>query len=149
MKSYYEVLKLIREKLEADPLVHTVTQGDISELDLDKQNIYPLVHIQTGTSVIGLNTITFNLTVYAMDIRDSKNEPRTDKFNGNDNEVDNLNSMLAICNRLFKAIAKLEDSFAINENPTCEPFYESRTNVLDGWAMSFQIEIPNTEISVC
>ncbi|MFS4469120.1 hypothetical protein [Maribacter sp. 2210JD10-5] len=149
MRTYYQILKLIREKLEADPLVNTVTQGDITEIDLDKQNLFPLAHIQTGTAVIGAKTIDFNLTVFAMDIRDTSNVPRTDKFNGNHNAIDNLNSMLAICNRLFKSIAVLEDDFSIGDNPTCEPFYESRTNTLDGFAMSFVIQIPNTEIAIC
>ena len=149
MRNYYELLKLLKDKLEADILVNTVTQGDIAEIDLDKKNIYPLTHIQTGTATLGLNTITFSITVFAMDIRDTNPVPRTDKFVGNDNEIDNLNSMLAILNRLFKSIAKMEDDFSINENPTCEPFYEARKNLLDGWAMTFQIEIPNTEIAVC
>ncbi|HEA22753.1 hypothetical protein LCGC14_1064330 [marine sediment metagenome] len=149
MRSYYEVLQVIKEKLEADPLVHTITQGSITDVDLDKKNIYPLAHIQTGTAIIGMQTITFNISVFAMDIRDNVNTLRTDKFNGNDNEIDNANSMLAICNRLFKSIAKLEYDYSINENPTCEPFYENYHNGLDGWAMSFQIEIPNTEIAVC
>ena len=149
MRNYYQVLDLLRTKLESDPLVNTITQGDITLIDLDKKNIYPLAHIQTGTATLELRTITFSITVFAMDIRDTNNTPRKDKFVGNDNEIDNMNSMLAILNRLFKSIAKLEDDFSINENPTCEPFYESRENSLDGWAITFQLEIPNTEISIC
>ncbi|QLG46047.1 hypothetical protein [Costertonia aggregata] len=149
MRNYYEVLRLLKQKLEADPLVNTVTQGDITEIDLNKKNIYPLAHIQTGTAIIGLSTITFNMTLFALDVRDFSNEPVTDKFNGNDNEIDNLNSMLAVCNRFFKSIVKLEDDFTITDNPNCEPLYEQQENLLDGWAMTFEIEIPNTEISVC
>lgn len=149
MRNYYEVLKVIRETLEADPLVNTVTQGNIADIDLEKQNIYPLTHIQTGTATLGMQTISFSISVFAMDIRDTKNQITTDKFDGNDNEIDNLNSMLAILNRLYKTIANLDSGVAISENPSCEVFTESRTNTLDGWAMTFEIEIPNTEISIC
>ncbi|MDG3582043.1 hypothetical protein [Galbibacter pacificus] len=149
MRNYFQVLKLIKETLEADNLVNTVTQGDIADVDLDKKNIYPLTHIQTGAATLGLQTISFSITVFAMDIRDKRNQTVEEKFVGNDNEIDNMNTMLAILNRLYKAIVKLDNDVAISENPTCEPFYESRMNLLDGWAMTFDIEIPNTEIAVC
>lgn len=149
MRNYYEVLRVLKEHLESDSLVNTVTQGNIADIDLDKKNIYPLVHIQTGSATLGLQTISFNISVFAMDIRDKVNQPVTEKFNGNDNEIDNLNSMLAVLNRLYKAIAKLDSDIAISENPSCEPFTESRMNLLDGWAMTFDLDIPNNEIAVC
>lgn len=149
MQSYYEVLKTIKGILEKNKLVNTVTQGDIASIDLDKKNIYPLTHIQTGTATMGMQVITFSITVFAMDIRDKVNAPNEDKFVGNDNELDNMNTMLAVQNDLFKQLANLDNGIAINQNPTCEPFYESRMNLLDGWAMTFEIDIPNTEISTC
>lgn len=148
MRDYYTVLKLIKDKLESDPLVNTITRGNSADLDLEKKNIYPLVHIEVGTAIIGIQTIEFDVTVVAVDVIDQSNEPVTDKFIGNDNEIDILNSMLAVCNRLFKSIAKIEDDFAISANPVCEEVMDKK-GLTTGWSMNFQIEVPNTEIAVC
>tara|TARA_R110000851_G_scaffold237164_1_gene389994 strand:- start:6678 stop:8348 length:1671 start_codon:yes stop_codon:yes gene_type:complete len=149
MREYYKLLNLLKLTLENDQLVNTITQGDISKIDIDKKNIFPLSHIQIGQATLDEQVMTFSVTVFAMDIRDSNPVPRTDKFVGNDNEIDNMNSMLAILNRVFKSIAQRGDDFTILGTPTVEPFYESRENLLDGWAMTFDVEVPNVEISVC
>tara|TARA_R110000772_G_scaffold31754_3_gene78082 strand:+ start:9050 stop:9499 length:450 start_codon:yes stop_codon:yes gene_type:complete len=149
MREYYKLLDVLRTTLNQDVLINTITQGDISEIDIDKKNIFPLSHIQIGQATLDVQVITFNVTVFAMDIRDINPKPRTDKFVGNDNEIDNMNSMLAVLNRVFKSLVQRGDDFTIVGLPTLEPFYESRENLLDGWAMSFDVEVPNIEISLC
>lgn len=149
MRSYYELLRVLRSAAESDQLVNTITQGDISEIDIDKKNIYPLVHIVVGDATITAQTITFSVTIFVMDIRDENPEPRDDKFVGNDNEIDNLNTTLAIGNRIYKELLQQDpDGFAIGE-ATAEPFFEARENKLDGWALTFDVEIDNVEISLC
>lgn len=149
MREYYKLLDTLRTRLEADQLVTTITQGDPSEIDIDQQNLFPLVHIAVGTATMDEKVITFNVTIFAMDIRDENPTLRTDKFVGNDNEIDNMNTTLAILNRLFKALVKLGDDFTIVGLPTAEPFFEARQNLVDGWAMTFDVEVPNNEIAVC
>ena len=45
MTGYYDLITRIKEHFEADPIVNTVTQGDIFRVDLNKQTIFPLVHL--------------------------------------------------------------------------------------------------------
>ncbi|WP_136465520.1 hypothetical protein [Flagellimonas onchidii] len=149
MKNYYQVLDLLKTKLEADPLVQTITNVDEESFDLDKKNIYPIVDILCESAVIGLQTITFTFTITALDIRDINQNPRTDKFVGNDNKQDNLNTTLAILNRLYKSITKFGDDVTIVNEPTPEPRIYQHENLLDGWQMTLELETPNTEISVC
>lgn len=149
MKNYYQVLEMLKAFLEADPLVNTVTNVDEEVFDMDKKNIYPIVDILCESAVISLQSIVFTFTITALDVRDIKNEPRTDKFVGNSNKQDNLNSMLAVLNRLYKSIAKLGDDFTILNEPSPQPRVYQNQNLLDGWQMTLEIETPNNEISVC
>ena len=80
----------------------------------------------------------------------SKDED-TDIFNGNDNEVDVLNTMLSVQNRLYEILRRgdlFTDSFQVDGNPTLEPFAERFENYLAGWTMTFDILVPN-EMTVC
>ena len=45
MKGFYQVTETIKTQLLSDPNVKTVTTGDITNIDLSKQTIYPLSHI--------------------------------------------------------------------------------------------------------
>jgi hypothetical protein len=140
---------MLKGFLEADPLVNTITNVDEEVFDLDKKNIYPIVDILCENAVIDLQTVTFNFTITVLDIRDISNKPRESKFYGNDNKQDNLNTTLAILNRLYKNIAKLGDEFTIVNEPTPEPRVYQHQNLLDGWQMTLEIETPNTELAVC
>ena len=81
LNHYTELLRYIKQLLEADELVNTITQGDFDKIDLDKMNIYPLVHIYIGdASFSNGQTINFNVSIGAMSARDTNKELNTDKF---------------------------------------------------------------------
>jgi hypothetical protein len=86
-----------------------------------------------------------------MDIRDINKEITTDKFYENDNEIDNLNETLAVVNRLWLLMLKdfEENDITASENPTLEQMSESKKNLLDGWVMTFTIDVPNVLVSLC
>lgn len=152
MNQYTQLLYYIKSLAESDSLVNTVTKGDFELLDLDKANIFPLVHININEAgFTNGNTVKFGLQVGAFDIRDINKEIRTDKFWEQDNEVDNHNTTFAILNRMW---LKMYTDFELNnitasENPTLEIQSFVRGNTLDGWILSFEVEMPNTTISLC
>jgi hypothetical protein len=86
-----------------------------------------------------------------MDIRDINKEITTDKFYENDNEIDNLNETLAVVNRLWLLMLKdfEENDITASQNPTLEQMNESKKNLLDGWVMTFTIDVPNVLVSLC
>jgi len=85
------------------------------------------------------------------DIRDISKENSTDIFWEQDNEVDNHNETLASLNRMW--LIMLTDfektNITASENPTLEIVTFDRANILDGWILTFQVEIPNTTINLC
>ena len=152
MNQYTQLLYYIKQLGEADPFVNTITQGEFDRLDLDKSNIFPLLHINvTGAGFTNGSTITFDVQIGCFDIRDINPEIVTDKFWLQDNEVDNLNETLSVLNRLWGKMYKdFEDNnITSSEDPTLEPVTEYSKNLLDGWIMTFEVEIPNTTISLC
>jgi len=81
MNQYTQLLYYIKQLAEADSLVNTVTKGDFALLDLDKANIFPLVHINiTDAGFTNGQTVKFSLQIGCFDIRDVNKEIRTDKF---------------------------------------------------------------------
>lgn len=152
LNQYSELLFFIQSLGKADPFINTITQGEIERIDLDKANIFPLLHIIiTGASFTNGNTIVFNVQLAALQQRDHNNEERTDKFLQQDNEIDNLNEMLAVLNRIWTNMLRgFEDENIIaSENPSLEIVTEYKSNLLDGWILSFDVTVPNTTLSLC
>jgi hypothetical protein len=152
MNQYTELLYYIKSLAEADSLVNTVTKGDFDLLDLDKMNIFPLVHIAiAGAGFTNGATVNFSVQVGCFDIRDINKEIRTNKFWEQDNEVDNHNTTLAILNRMWlKMYTDFEqNNITASESPSLDIYSFVRSNTLDGWILSFDVEVPNTTINLC
>jgi hypothetical protein len=151
MTGFYNILNKLKVHFEADAIVNSVTQGDIFQVDLNKQTIFPLVHIMTNSCTLNSNTVTFNMSVIAMDIVDISKSVTTDEFTGNDNEIDVLNTQQAVLNRAFQMMKHgnlAYDLFEIEGSATCEPFTERFENLLAGWTMTFDVTVPN-EMTIC
>lgn len=152
MNHYTEVLRYIKQLAEQDPLVNTVTQGVWDDLDIDNANLFPLVHIYvSGAAFTNGQTVILNVQIGAFAVRDKVNEVVTDKFWRQDNEVDNFNETLAILNRIWtKMYTDFEErDITATENPNAESHSETRGNLLDGWVLTFDVELPNTTLNLC
>lgn len=151
MANYYNILDTLRTHLENDAIVNTVTTGDIFQVDLAKQTIFPLSHIMVNNATFEGNVIRFNISLLAMDIVDISKDEITEMFLGNDNEQDVLNTQLAVVNRLYEMLRRgdlYSDNFMVDGNATCEPFAERFENYLAGWTMTFDILVANN-MTIC
>lgn len=149
--AFYTILDTIKDKLLDDINVNTVTTGDITEIDLSKQTIFPLSHIIINSVTPQDQVLSFNITIMSMDIVDINKENKTDIFTGNNNEHDVLNSQLAVLNRLIVLLrggTLYRDRYQLDGDPSCEPFYERFENQLAGWACTMNILIENN-VSNC
>lgn len=151
MKGYYELIKELKNHFDNDPLVNTVTNGDIFDVDIAKQTIFPLVHTMVTQAQFESNIQRFTLTIFAMDITDNVKEEDNTKWETRDNTNDALNSTLQILNRCFKMLKSgnlYNLNFVVEDVPTCEPFTERFENNLVGWAMTLNIICPN-DMTIC
>ena len=117
VRGYYQITDTIKTNLLADENVNTVTTGDIFDIDLSKQTIFPLSHIVINSVEIQEQVLNFNITVMAMDIVDQSKDETTDVFRGNNNEQDILNTQLAVVNKLVGLLSKgtlYQDKYQLN-----------------------------------
>ena len=151
MKGFYQVTETIKEALLSDVNVNTVTTGDITRIDLSKQTMFPLSHIIVNNVGNEDNILRFNLSVLAMDVVDFSKEEVIDIFRGNNNEQDILNTQLAVLNKLVQVLrggTLHQDLYQLDGTPNLEPFYDRFENEMAGWALTFDVLIPN-EIYIC
>ena len=151
VRGYYQITETIKPNLLTDENVNTVTTGDIFDIDLAKQTIFPLAHIIVNSVTIQEAALNFNITVMCMDIVDISKEETTDDFVGNNNEQDILNTQLAVANKLVGMLSKgtlYQDKYQLSGDASCEFFYERFENRLAGVACSFNVLIAN-DINVC
>ena len=151
MKGFYQVTETIKNQLLADVNVNTVTSGDITRIDLSKQTMFPLSHIIVNNVGNEDNILRFSLSVLSMDVVDFSKEETVDIFRGNNNEQDILNTQLAVLNKLVQVLrggTLHQDLYQLDGSPSFEPFYDRFENEMAGWALSFDVIIPN-DIEIC
>ena len=151
MTGFYNVTKKIKDALNAEPFVNTVSYGSLDDVDLNKQTIFPLSHIIVNNCNVASNTMTFNISILAMDIVDESKDEVTDIFVGNDNEQDVLNTQLEVLNRVISILQRGDlytDLFQVDGAVGCEPFVDRFENKLAGWAATFDVLVKN-DMTVC
>jgi len=151
IRGFYLLTETIKDQLLGDVNVNTVTTGDIYDIDLAKQSIFPLSHIIINNVTTQEQTLTFNISVLAMDVVDESKEATTDIFRGNNNEQDVLNTQLAVLNKLVMVLRKgtlYNDQYQLDGDATLEPFYERFDNRLAGWSATFNVFVKN-DIDIC
>ena len=122
MSTFYEITTAIKEQLQLDAFVNTVTMGDIFKVDLNK----------------------------CMDIVDESKELITDIFVGNDNEQDVLSTQLMVVNRFLEVLRRglLADDYELIGNPSIEFFVDRFENKIAGVTATFDMAIANT-MTIC
>jgi len=151
MKGFYQVTQVIKDQLLSDVNVNTVTTGDITRIDLSKQTMFPLSHLIVNNVGNEDNILRFSLSVLAMDVVNISKEEVVDIFIGNNNEQDILNTQLAVLNKLVQVLrggTLHTDLYQLDGTPNFEPFYDRFENEMAGWALTFDVIIPN-DISIC
>jgi len=151
MNGFYYVIDKLREHIKNTGFVNTVTTGDIFEVDLAKQTIYPLSHIIVNNASPRESVSNYNISILFMDLVDISKEDNINVFDNNDNLLDVLNEQLAIAQRLVSSL-KRGDLFSnlvqIDGDPLCEPFTDRFENKVAGWTLTFDIIVPN-DMTIC
>lgn len=151
IQSFYDLTTKIKDILQADENTNTVTFGDITEVDLNKQTIFPLSHIIINSVTDNGQTLSYNISVMAMDIVDTSKDATTDIFVGNDNRQDVLNTQLSVLNRMHQKLRKgtpHQDGYHLEGSASLEAFFDRFENELAGWVSTFDV-ITMNNIDIC
>jgi hypothetical protein len=146
-RSYIDVIEILRDTALANNNINTFTVGDISEVDLDKQTIFPLAHTIVNSAQFNSTIITYNITVLFMDIVHSDSSENEPTIYSKDNENYVLNTMLNVGNHITDNFnsGDLNDGNTriMRETVNAEPFKDRFENLVAGWAFTFEVETRN------
>lgn len=151
IRGFYLLTETIEAQLLSDVNVNTVTTGDIYDIDLSKQSIFPLSHIIVNNVNAEESVLRFNISVLSMDVVDESKEKTEDIFRGNNNEQDILNTQLGVLNKLVMVLRKgdlYSNQYALDGDASLEPFYDRFENKVAGWTATMDVLVAN-DITIC
>jgi hypothetical protein len=152
MTQVYDLLDKIKDELRANHHMNSVSFGDITEVNLNKMDIFPLAHLNISNVVIDSQFMTFTLQILCADIVDYTKEVVTpDQFYGVDNLQDVLNTQLQVINLIYSKLRRGSlriNKLQVDETISCQPFKERFENELAGWEAEIDIKMIN-DISIC
>lgn len=151
MNGYLTIIDKIKAQLETEEFVNSITEGSLLDIDLNKQTIFPLVHIIVNNFTFNEQTITCNLSILAMDNVDISKELVDDVYLGNDNKQYVLNTTLLILNRLYQQLKRgdlYDDNYQVLDTAIVEPFEERFENYIAGNTMTIDVVFQN-DMSIC
>ena len=141
---FYEVVEQIRDTANTLPSVRSIHLGNLVDIDLQRQQIYPLMHIVPSTATFDGPAITWSFQITLMDLLDwNKEDPREsiDSYYGTDNLQDVLNetaTQLQIFIDKFLRGNTFPD-MQISTPVSISPFNDADENQLAGWQMTLSI----------
>ena len=150
MNAYSTLLRYIKQLADVEDFIKTSTMG--SDIDLNKGNIFPLFNVDITDATFTSNaTVSFDVSLSCLAVRDINKDDNQDKFYSNDTEIDNYNLTLSVLNTLWVKMHRdfIDNNITASDSPSLEQITYSDKNLLDGWQMTMQVEMPLLEVSLC
>ncbi len=161
-KTYNNVVNTLLRMGEFHHQISTTSVGDIYDLNLEKMEKFPLMHINPTSVTTGDSQLTYNFQIFIMDMVSEKSAWQTTQqaaltklVNTKNNEQEVFNQTLAICtdiigmlrhssrqslngvNDINQPIYFTQDQFTI------EPFQERFDNLCCGYVFNLGVLVQN------
>lgn len=142
--SYNNVIDALKCVALSHGMVNNVSSGTVDEVDISANSVYPLVHIVPGNVTAGVQQLTFEFNILAMDL------VKVDDSNEQQVLSDTLQILIDIIaqykNGLMLGVKQNEGIYGQSDDKdfTLEPFTERFDNVVSGFNCSFSITVPGT-----
>jgi len=140
-KDYNNTIDTLKQLGANHYQIQTVESGDIYEMDLEKNTMFPLMFVNPINAIAGTHEMTLNFQVFIMDL----------VFPDQSNEQEVLSDCLQICNDLIGTFKNGESLLLSNQGVnaipkyftegdiTIEPFTERFDNSVTGWVFTLPI----------
>ena len=148
MNSLFALTDAIKQELDSNVLLNSVSYGDVDEIELLKTNKYPLAHVGISTGTISDATSTIEVSVIFIQQVDDVKE-QEDSFN--DSELYAQNNMLAAATRLVQVLKRGDlyaQGFQLEDDATVDFFGDRFTDKVAGVTVDMTVTIKNS-VSVC
>ena len=140
-KTYTNVIETITCLGYKHLMIKTVTTGDVYEIDLEKNSLFPLFHIAPTSVVFGEHSLTYNFQLFIMDL--------VEPHQSNETEVlsDTLQIMKDIIAQFkhgeilwhYNTAHGQNARYWIEGDLTVSPFTERFENSVTGWVTDLSI----------
>jgi len=170
-KTYFNLINSIRNIGKYHKFIHTTTVGDIYDIDLSKETLFPLMHINPVNVSTGYASLTYSFQIFVCDLVSEKedwysqykgvNPAATNNvpFKDLTNEIDVFSDTLQTCvdivsifrNSKWQSDSGLDinnQDYVTEGEYTFEPFTERFDNLLTGWVFTLNVTVHN-EFQTC
>ena len=152
MTEYYKINENLKAYIESLGIINKVTNGRLSDIDIEKREFLPLAHIMIGGGIIEERTITFNIDILFGDIvRPIEKHSERNEWLHPSNIMDVHNTTFSAANMVSQALLRGELYglyFQIINAPQVTKFEERFESDFAGWVLSADIVMPNNQICV-
>jgi hypothetical protein len=149
--NYFKLLNTIYDYFKNDRFTAQISEGTLDNVAIDKEDNFPLVHLNVIQSTLQDNVITYNIALMCLDIVDQSKTERENIFRGNDN-TQMIHGVTELILLRFYLQGLRGDIFGDNAHivnePILDPIVDSRMKDLAGWSMNFDLTIP-LDLSLC
>ena len=161
-KTYNNVIDTLCRLGEYHEQISTVSVGDIFDINLEKMEKMPLLHINPTSVATGDSELVYNFQIFVADLVSEKDNWQTYQasqltklLDPKNNEQQVWNQTLEICTDIIsmlrhssqQSLAGVNDINAplyfTQDQFTIEPFQERFDNLLCGWTFTIGIKVMN------
>lgn len=140
----YQLTSYIINEFKDNPIVNTISFEKTSEIDFNKENIYPLVNVDLVSTPPITNLIRVNYVITILQQRDYENSLNNDKLLNKDNLIDNLNETYTILTRFINSFNTMTEDIDLVSTSDIEFVKNEGTQNLDGVRITIVLEIVNS-----
>jgi predicted ATP-dependent protease len=161
-KTYNNVVNTLLRLGEYHEQISTTSVGDVYDLNLEKMEKFPLMHINPTSVVTGDSQLTYNFQVFIMDMVSEKSDWQTKQHelltklvDRENNEQEVFNQTLHICTDLIGMLRHSsrqslngvndinEPIYFTQDQFTIEPFQERFDNLCCGYVFNIGVLVQN------
>lgn len=161
-KTYNNVVNTLLRLGEYHYQISTTSVGDIYDINLEKMEKFPLMHINPTSVETGDSQLTYNFQIFVMDMVSEKSDWQTEEHrlltklvNTKNNEQEVFNQTLAICTDIIGMLRHSsrqslngvndinEPIYFTQDQFTIEPFQERFDNLCCGYVFNIGVLVQN------
>jgi len=161
-KTYSNVIDTVCRLGQYHDQISTVSVGDIFDIDLSKETLFPLLHLNPTSVETGDSELVYNIQIFICDLVSEKDnwqtyqaQQLTKLLDTKNNEQQVWNQTLEICTDFIGMLRHSTRQSLVGVNDinfplyftenqfSLEPFQERFDNLLCGWTFTIGIKVMN------
>ena len=130
--------------------INSFHSGMMDEVDINKLGAtdYVILYAEPGTVVINQGVLTYNFTIYTMDmindeVGDSPNKQRVGRVDGYSETLNILQDVIAEFKHSLTTQSWVDGEVVLQLPINAEPFTARFNNLLTGWSATISVDVNN------